>query len=199
MNLQGLNMKRFLAVACLSSLSVIAHAVDSTSGVYLGGEFGRTQVDNLPSSGDKDSFGVFLGYSFGNKFSVELGYRDLFDANWVFSWAEVDRISKIDVTAIQLAGQYQFSITDAFGISARAGVAHVESELKVTSMAYEWADLGPQATRSHTDKTSDTVIFAGVGAQYRINAITLRATYDIYDDANNMEFDVFAIGAAWNF
>jgi predicted porin len=205
MNLQGLNMKRFLAVACLSSLAVLTHASDSASGIYLGAEYGRTQVDNVVENTDKDASGIFLGYNFGNGFSVELGYRNLLDLKVDETFYDVDLgatlgvSAKTEVTAIHLLAEYVFPINDALGVSIRAGAAQIESDTTGSGWIQDPIYLPESAIVDLSHKSSSTVVVAGIGAQYRINAITLRATYDHYDRTDELELDVFAVGAAWNF
>lgn len=203
-------MKRFLAVACLSSLAVLTHASDSASGIYLGAEYGRTQVDNVVENTDKDASGIFLGYNFGNGFSVELGYRNLLDLKVDETFYDTDMevtvsaFAKSETTALHLLAEYSFSINDAFGVSIRAGLAEQETKFDATGTASGWLNQGSVSTYESvtvdlSEKGSATVIIAGVGAQYRINSITLRATYDRYDDTGDIGLDVFAVGAAWNF
>ena len=198
-------MKKRLAVLCLSSMSAVIEA--NTSGIYVGAEIGRTQTDvNLINdassiSTDKNALGVFAGYRWNNV-SVEVGYRDLLDADSSRVDSGVRLLSEFAAKNVQLVGQYTYPVNDQFHVGVRAGISRVEFDA-VVALAGS-VDRGPsreplEFAETHRAKKDEDVLLMGVVAQYQVESFSIRAVYDFYESTPNLEFDVFAIGAAWHF
>ena len=172
------------AAALLAFASVPGQAADN--GIYLGASIGQSgvQADNVGFDGsDFDSsstgFKAIGGWRFIDWFAVELNYVDLGTGD--------DRVDgekfEIDASGVSLSA-VGFLPVGPVDLFARVGAINWDADLT--------SDLG----RISDDGTDFTW---GVGAQFRVWSLSLRAEYEQFDITDADTVDMVSLGVTWTF
>lgn len=112
---------------------------------------------------------LFAGVDFANNFGIEAGYLDYGHERSSYSYDSNTYEQKSKGYSTYLAGKYTFAINERFSIGTKLGVAYNHSDYR---------SLMNGAT-DYTWKGSDTGLYAGVGAQYKLNEkVSVLADYE---------------------
>jgi hypothetical protein len=173
-----------LTAATLGLCSLPALAVDN--GIYLGASAGQAgvsldELDGADFNYDADStaFKVIAGWRFLDWLAVEGNYVDLGSGDDTVDGTKVETdVSGVSLSAV---GFLPIGPVDVF---ARVG-------------AINWnADLSAPGFSTSDDGTDLTY---GVGAQFRIWSLSLRAEYEQFDVGAADNVDLISLGVTWTF
>jgi len=165
--------------ASLAVASLPAAAVDN--GIYLGGSIGQSSVqdDGIDFDASSTGFKLIAGWRFLDWLALEGNYVDFGsgDDNVAGDRIEADA-SGVSLSAV---GFLPVGPVDLF---ARAGVI-------------DWSgDVKSQSFGNGSDDGTDLTY--GVGAQFRVWGLSLRAEYERFD-LDRTDADLFSIGVTWTF
>jgi hypothetical protein len=166
-------------VAALALSSVPALAADN--GIYLGGSIGQSslQVDDFSYDADATGYKLIAGWRFLDWLAVEGNYIDFGSGDDSVSGAEIK--SEADGVSLSAVGFLPIGPVDLF---ARVG-------------AVDWsADLSSPGIGSASDDGTDLTY--GVGAQFRVWSLSIRAEYEIFD-IEDVDVDMISVGVTWTF
>jgi OOP family OmpA-OmpF porin len=175
------------ATAALGLLAAPAFAADN--GVYLGASVGQSGVsfddsfagEDIELDVDSTGFKAIVGWRFLDWLSVEANYVDLGSGD--------DRIEGIkfetDVNGISLSA-VGFLPVGPVDLFARVGAVNWNADITAPEFDLESSDDG-------TDLTY------GVGAQFRVWSLGLRAEYERFDISDADTVDMVSLGVTWTF
>lgn len=172
------------AIVMLCASSVVS--AGSESGFYLGASAGNadSSVDSGNISFDDSDTGykVFLGYNFGVvpflNLAVEGSYVDFGTAKGTVAGNSVD----IEVSGLDAFGLVGFNLGPV-ALFAKAGVINWDGEA---------TGLSGTADDSGTDPAY------GIGAQFQLGALAVRAEYEVFD-LEEVEIGFASIGVSYTF
>lgn len=169
-------------LGALVGMSAPAFAADN--GIYIGGSVGRSnvKVDDIPGLNSED----FKGDDTGFKFIVGIRPLDWLavEANYIDFGSPRDTVAGTQVKAngdgitASVIGFLPIGPVDFF---ARAGLISLNT------------DLEGELSADGTDLTY------GVGAQFRVWSISVRAEYEKFDADKLDDLSMFSIGATYTF
>ena len=172
------------ASAALGFTAAPAFAVDN--GIYLGGSIGQAGVsidelngESFDYEADSTAFKVIAGWRFLDWLSVEGNYIDLGSGD-----DTVDGVKwESDVSGLSLSavGFLPIGPVDLF---ARVGAVNWDADL---------SGLGETGSDDGTDLTY------GVGAQFRVWGLSIRAEYEQFDVDSADTVDLISAGVTWTF
>ncbi len=165
--------------ATLAVASLPAAAADN--GIYLGGSIGQSSVqdDGIDFDASSTGFKLIAGWRFLDWLALEGNYVDFGsgDDNVAGDQIETDA-SGVSLSAV---GFLPVGPVDLF---ARAGII-------------DWSgDVKSQSFGNGSDDGTDLTY--GVGAQFRVWGLSLRAEYERFD-LDRTDADLFSIGVTWTF
>jgi OOP family OmpA-OmpF porin len=174
------------AAAAIGLTGAPAFAADN--GLYLGAGVGQAgvQLDDIEGvdidyDADSTAFKVIAGWRFLDWLAVEANYVDLGSGD--------DRIlgEKIetDVNGVTLSA-VGFVPIGPVDLYARVGAINWNADLESPSLDFKTSDDG-------TDLTY------GVGAQFRVWSLSLRAEYERFDIDEADTVDMISLGITWTF
>jgi OOP family OmpA-OmpF porin len=174
----------FAAASMLWSLPSLA--VDN--GFYLGGSVGLSntqfdeRLDGERFNYDADSFGYKLigGWRFLDWLSVEANWVDLGTADDKISGQKIE--TSVDGFSGSVVGFLPIGPVDLF---ARAGAIAWNADIRAPGLA--------------SDSDDGTDFTWGVGAQFRVWSLSLRAEYEQFDVADADTVDLISVGVTWTF
>ena len=166
-------------VAALALTGLPAFAADN--GIYIGGSVGLSGVeeDDIDYSTDATGFKLIGGWRFLDWLAVEGNYIDFGSGDDTV----LGEIIETDASGISLSavGFLPLGPVDLF---ARVG-------------AVDWdADVSSDGLGSYGDSGTDLTY--GLGAQFRIWSLSLRAEYEIFD-LDGVDVDLLSAGFTWTF
>lgn len=180
----------FIAVAATAALglfSVNSQAADN--GIYLGASVGQSSTEYDQNFAGEDfsfdasstGFKAIAGWRFLDWVAVEGNYVDLGsgDDNVLGEKIETD-INGVSLSAV---GFLPVGPVDLF---ARVGAINWSADLKAPGLGINGSDDG-------TDLTY------GVGAQFRVWSLSLRAEYERFDISDADTVDMVSVGVTWTF
>ena len=166
-----------VAVLALTSLPAVA----ADNGIYLGGSIGQSglQVDDFSYDASATGYKLIAGWRFLDWLAVEGNYVDFGSGD--------DRV----------AGTKFKSSADGVSLSAVGFLPVGPVDLFARVGAVDWsADLSsPGFGRASDDGTDLTY---GIGAQFRVWSLSLRAEYEMFD-ISDADADMFSVGVTWTF
>jgi OOP family OmpA-OmpF porin len=183
-----MKIKVVASTALLMGLtSFSSHAVDN--GIYLGASVGQSGVEiddaiqgvDIDYSADTTGFKVIAGWRFLDWLSVEGNYVDLGSADDTVQGQRIE--TDIDGISLAVVGFLPIGPVDLF---ARVGAIDWSADLSVSGTGINGSDDG-------TDLTY------GVGAQFRVWGLSLRAEYEVFDISDIDTVDMISVGATWTF
>lgn len=175
------------AAAILGFATAPAYAVDN--GIYLGASVGQSGVsydetfegENLSFDADSTGFKAIAGWRFLDWLSVEANYVDLGSGDDDVAGEKIETdVSGLSLSAV---GFVPIGPVDLF---ARVGAIDWEADLKAPG-------LGVSANDDGTD------LAYGVGAQFRVWGLGVRAEYERFDISNADTVDMVSLGVTWTF
>lgn len=182
--------KGLIAVAGALTFVACAPAWSADNGFYLGASVGQSKVeagDSVPDIGDVEfdadatGYKVILGWRPLNWFAVEGNYVDLGSGDDDVLGEKIE--SSIDGISLSAVGFLPVGPVDLF---ARVGVIDWSAELSAPNIDVRSKDDG-------------TDLAYGVGAQFRILSLSLRAEYERYEIADTDKVDMVSIGLTYTF
>lgn len=181
-------MRKVIVLTALSGLGALvgmsAPALAADNGIYIGGSVGQAnvEVDDIPGLETED----FKGDDTGFKFIVGIRPLDWLavEANYVDFGSPKDTVGGTQVKAsgdgitASVLGFLPIGPVDLF---ARAGLLSWDTDVQ---------GLG---------STDGTDLAYGVGAQFRVWSISVRAEYERFDADEFDDLSMFSIGATYTF
>ncbi len=197
-------MKRLIATAALATLVASpafaqSYQYNPNEGPYLGAGIGYSKLDNdtldrLDSAGantdDSDTgYKLFAGYQFNPSFAVEASYLDFgeFEANAGSEKLE----ASADGFGFSLVGK--LPIQNGFSVHGKLGMVVWDGDL-------DYSDSGRGVSSSLGEDGTDP--YYGIGAEYEVQQIMMRAEYeryDISDSGEDFEIDLFSASLGYRF
>ena len=180
------NLPVVLAAIAAGIAAVPAQAADN--GIYLGGSVGAAGVkadesfegSNFNYDAGSTGFKLIAGWRFLDWLAVEADYVDLGSGNDKVQGVELET----DVSGVSLSA-VGFLPLGPVDLMARAG-------------AINWsADLRSPGFGSISDDGTDFTW--GVGAQFRVASLAIRAEYEQFDIADANTVDMISLGVTWTF
>jgi OOP family OmpA-OmpF porin len=179
----------FIAAAVAATLglaSVGAHAADN--GIYLGGSVGQSSIElsdrvegtNFNFDTSATGFKAIAGWRFLDWLAVEGNYVDLGSGDDNVAGQRIE--TGVDGLSLSAVGFVPLGPVDLF---ARVGAINWNADVKA-------AGLGT-ASDDGTDLTY------GVGAQFRVWSLSLRAEYERFEIENTDKVDMLSLGVTWTF
>jgi OOP family OmpA-OmpF porin len=177
--------------ACAGALMALAsfssYAVDN--GIYLGASVGESGVEfdenfegtSFNYDASATGFKVIAGWRFLDWLSVEANYVDLGSADDNVEGQRIE--TDIDGVSLGVVGFLPIGPVDLF---ARVGAIDWSADLSAPGLGISGSDDG-------TDLTY------GVGAQFRVWGLSLRAEYEVFDISDVDTVDMISVGATWTF
>jgi hypothetical protein len=174
-----------VAGALLFAATPVAFAADN--GIYLGGSVGQSGVEidesfegeNFSFDTDSTAFKVIAGWRFLDWLAVEGNYVDLGSGDDTVADTKIE--SDIDGLSVSAVGFLPVGPVDLF---ARVGAINWDAE--VSALGESFSDDG-------TDLTY------GVGAQFRVWSLSIRAEYEMFDIDAADTVDMLSLGVTWTF
>jgi hypothetical protein len=178
-----------LAAATLAMGLFGLPALSADNGIYLGASVGQSGVSydesfegqNFSFDADSTGYKAILGWRFVDWLAVEANYVDLGSGD--------DRVAgqkiEADVSGLSLSA-LAFLPLGPVDVFARVGVIDWEADVKARNLGVSLSDDG-------TDLTY------GVGAQFRVWSLSLRAEYERFDISDADRVDMISVGATWTF
>jgi len=167
--------------------SFSSHAVDN--GIYLGASVGQSGVEfdenfegtRLNYDASATGYKVIAGWRFLDWLSVEGNYVDLGSGDDNVQGQRIE--TDIDGISLAVVGFLPIGPVDLF---ARVGAIDWSADLSAPGTGISGSDDG-------TDLTY------GVGAQFRVWGLSLRAEYEVFDVSDIDTVDMISVGATWTF
>jgi OOP family OmpA-OmpF porin len=176
----------FTAVASALLLSTTpAFAADN--GIYLGASIGQSGVEfddsfegeSLSFDASSTGFKAIAGWRFLDWLAVEGNYVDLGSGDDTIDNVEFET----DVSGVSLSA-VGFLPVGPVDLFARVGAINWDADLSV---------LGETFSDDGTDLTY------GVGAQFRVWSLSIRAEYEQFDVGDFDTVDLISLGVTWTF
>jgi len=197
-------MKRLIATAALATLVATPALAQSYPGVpdegfYLGTAIGQAKLKNDTldwlddlgaSTDDKDTaFKLFAGYQFNPNFAVEASYADFGD--FTANLGTESLKASVDGFGFALVGRLPidagFSVFGKLGLFAWDGDLQYRDSFDGFSVSESADDIDP---------------FYGVGVEYVVNQVMVRAEferYDLSDSGEDFEIDLISASIGYRF
>ncbi len=197
-------MKRLIATAALATLVASpafaqSYQYNPNEGPYVGAGLGYSKLDNdtlnrLDSAGantdDSDTgYKLFVGYQFNPNFAIEASYLDFgdFEAN-----AGAEKLTaSADGFGFALVGK--LPIQNGFSVYGKLGMVAWDGDI-------DYRDSSTGTTASLADDGTDP--FYGIGAEYEVERILMRAEferYDISESGEDFEIDLISASIGYRF
>ena len=171
-----------LFVAALAGLGALAGSANAAdNGFYLGASVGRSNVDiqdgPVRIDDDDTGFKLIAGFRPLDWLGVELNYVDFGEPENGTLKAEGNAISAFAVGFLPLG---------PVDLYAKAGLVNSDTKVKVRG-------LGDAFKSDGTDPAY------GVGVQFRLLSLSVRAEYEVFDVDGVDDLNLFSIGATYTF
>ena len=174
-----------LTAAALGLGALPALAVDN--GIYLGGSVGQAGVSidesfegqDFDYDADSTAFKAIVGWRFLDWLAVEGNYIDLGSGDDTIEGVKFET----DVSGVSLSA-VGFLPVGPVDLFARVGAVNWDADLSA---------LGETFSDDGTDLTY------GVGAQFRVWSLSIRAEYEQFDIDSADTVDLISVGVTWTF
>ena len=182
-------MRKLTIAAITTALGLAAlPALAADNGIYLGGSVGQSNVsydesvlgEDFSFDADSTGFKAIAGWRFLDALAVELNYVDLGSGD------------------DQVAGQKIEADVDGISLSAVGFLPVGPVDLFARVGAIDWdANISSPGLGSLSDDGTDLTY--GVGAQFRVWSLSLRAEYERFDISDADKVDMISVGVTWTF
>ena len=183
-------MRTTIALLTTAALGLVAGpALAADNGVYLGASVGQSGVtfeetvagEDFEFDTDSTGYKAILGWRFLDWLAVEANYVDLGSGDDNVAGTRIET----DVNGVSLAavGFLPLGPVDLF---ARVGVIDWKADVTASDLGFDVSDDG-------------TDLAYGVGAQFRVWSLGLRAEYERYDISEADTVDMVSLGVTWTF
>jgi OOP family OmpA-OmpF porin len=178
----------FVAFAALAAGMAATPAQSADNGIFLGGSVGAASVkaddsfdgSNLDYDAGSTGYKLIAGWRFLDWLAVEADYVDLGSGDDKVQGIELET----DINGVSLSA-LGFLPLGPVDLMARVG-------------AIDWsADLRAPGFGSISDDGTDFTW--GVGAQFRVSSLAIRAEYEQFDIADANTVDMISLGVTWTF
>ncbi len=164
-------------------------AIAADNGIYLGAGVGQSGVsydetfagENFSFDADSTGYKAIAGWRFLDWLSVEANYVDLGSGDDHVAGEKIET----DVSGLSLSA-VGFLPVGPVDLFARVGAIDWEADLDAPG-------LGVSASDDGTDLTY------GVGAQFRVWSLGVRAEYERFDISDADTVDMISLGVTWTF
>lgn len=183
-------MRTTIALLTTAALGLVAGpALAADNGVYLGASVGQSGVtfeetvagEDFEFDTDSTGYKAILGWRFLDWLAVEANYVDLGSGDDNVAGTRIET----DVNGVSLAavGFLPLGPVDLF---ARVGVIDWKADVTASDLGFDVSDDG-------------TDLAYGVGAQFRVWSLGLRAEYERFDISEADTVDMVSLGVTWTF
>ena len=166
-------------VATLALTTLPAVAADN--GIYLGASVGQSglQVDDFNYDASATGYKLIAGWRFIDWLAVEANYLDFGSGDDTVLGEKIE--TEADGISLSAVGFLPVGPVDLF---ARVG-------------AVDWsADISSPGLSSDSDDGTDLTY--GIGAQFRVWSLSIRAEYEMFD-ISDADLDMISVGVTWTF
>ena len=183
-------MRRTTALVTTTALGLLAMpAFGADNGIYLGASVGQSGVkfedsfggENFEFDADSTGFKGILGWRFLDWLAVEANYVDLGTGDDRVGGTKIE--TDINGISLSAVGFLPIGPVDLF---ARVGAIDWKVDFEAPELGFDASDDG-------TDLTY------GVGAQFRVWSLGLRAEYERFDVSDADTVDMVSLGLTWTF
>ncbi|WP_162623104.1 outer membrane beta-barrel protein [Billgrantia lactosivorans] len=203
-------MKRLLATAAVTTLFASpvfaqSQAYNPDMGPYLGAGIGHAMLDNSTmddldelgfDTDDNDvSFKLFAGYQFNPYFAVEASYVYFGDYTASGSNGTNNADLKLSADGFTAALVGKLPIQSGFSLYGKLGMIAWDADLNLNATIQ-----GQSIRETASDDGSDP--FYGIGAEYVVNQLVMRAElerYDISESGEDFEIDMISGSLGYRF
>lgn len=194
-------MIRKVLVASGLALGGLLAATQASAQAFIGGSFGKSDIDRELTTGlitsgtvdGKDSgFKVFGGYMFSRNFGVEAAYVDLGEVSYSGSFFGAPVTGgKVEVTGFNIAALGSFPINEQFSIFGKLGLFIWDTEA---------SDVTGGVPFTAKDDGSDISFGLGVSYNFTRN-LAVRAEWEKFkvELGAEADADLLSIGIVWRF
>jgi hypothetical protein len=176
-----------VAMAVAGLFSAGTQAADN--GIYLGASVGQSgteyqdniQGNNLDFDASATGFKAIAGWRFLDWLAIEGNYVDLGSGDDKVLGQQIE--SDVNGVSLSAVGFVPIGPVDLF---ARVGAINWNADLKAPGLGVDASDDG-------TDLTY------GIGAQFRVWSLSLRAEYEQFDISDADNVDLISVGVTWTF
>lgn len=180
---------RLLALATLSLTVTALPARAADNGIYLGGSLGQGGVQfedaldefDLEYDASSTAFKLIAGWRFLDWLAVEANYVDLGSGDDTVEGTRIET----DVSGVT-GSVVAFLPVGPVDLFARGGVILWDAEVEAD-------DFDLSGSEDGTDFTW------GVGAQFRVWSLSLRAEYERFEIEDADTVDLISVGVTWTF
>ena len=175
-------MRKQILTGLIATLALTTlPAVAADNGIYLGASVGQSglEIDDFDYDASATGYKLIAGWRFLDWLAVEGNYVDFGSGD--------DRIAgtKIETEA------------DGFSLSAVGFLPIGPVDLFARVGAVDWsADISSPGFGSGSDDGTDLTY--GVGAQFRVWSLSIRAEYEMFD-VSDADLDMISVGVTWTF
>lgn len=178
-----------IVAAALAFGLFAAPAMSADNGIYLGASVGQSGVSfddtiagqDLKFDANDIGYKGIVGWRFLDGLAVEGNYVNLGSGDARVAGEKIE--TGVDGVSLSAVGFLPVGPVDVF---ARVGAINWNADVKVPDLAVKVSDDG-------TDLTY------GVGAQFRVWSLSLRAEYERFDISNADTVDLVSVGVTWTF
>lgn len=166
-------------VATLALTTLPAVAADN--GIYLGASVGQSgvEIDDFDYDASATGYKIIAGWRFLDWLAVEGNYVDFGSGDDRVAGTRIE--TEADGISLSAVGFLPVGPVDVF---ARVG-------------AVDWsADISSSGIGSEGDDGTDLTY--GVGAQFRVWSLSIRAEYEMFD-IDDADVDMISVGVTWTF
>lgn len=175
-------MRKHILAGLASALALATlPAVAADNGIYLGASVGQSgiQIDDFDYDADATGYKIIAGWRFLDWLAVEGNYVDFSSGDDRVAGTRIE--TEADGISLSAVGFLPVGPVDLF---ARVG-------------AIDWsADLSSPGIASGGDDGTDLTY--GVGAQFRVWSLSIRAEYEMFD-IEDADVDMISLGVTWTF
>jgi OOP family OmpA-OmpF porin len=173
--------KTLITLAAMALGLTVLPAQAADNGIYLGAGIGQAgiDIDDFNYDADATSYKLIAGWRFLDWLAVEANYLDFGSGDDTVDGIRLE--SDADGVSLSAVGFLPVGPVDLF---ARVG-------------AVDWsADLSADGLGSVSDDGTDLTY--GVGAQFRVWSLSIRAEYEVFD-IEDVDVDMISLGLTWTF
>jgi OOP family OmpA-OmpF porin len=185
-------------IAAAFALGATLAATQASAQAFVGGSFGKSDIDEEITTGlidsgsvdGKDSgFKIFGGYMFNRHFGVEAAYVDLGEVSYsgTFGGAPVTG-GKVEVSGFNISALGSFPVTEQFSVFGKIGLFLWDAEANDTTGGVPF---------SASEDGTDVSFGVGVGWQFTRN-LGLRAEWEMFK-TNEADATLISVGVLWRF